>query len=513
MAVVSADPLQEFDPRRLGRYRVLARLGIGGMGTVFLAEDGAGRRVAIKAMRPDLVADDGVRRRFAREVRAAQRVTGPGVARVLDADPAADPPYLVLDLVDGPTLAEHVHRSGPFGPTATHALAVALARALVSIHDAGIAHRDLKPANVLLPDSGPVVVDFGVAAATDLTSITGAGTVMGSPGWMAPEQAQGREPTPAIDVFTWGLVVSFAATGRHPFGADRADSVAYRIVHEEPDLEGVPEEVRPTVAASLRRDPPARPAAEDLVTLLLGLAPATPAAGVEDATREVLGPQWADRADSSTVVVAPPPPPAGPTAPPAPPPATPARAAPANGRSRRIVTALLVITAAAVVGAIVALVLRDRLDRTDAVSPADAAAGPPSTTTVPMRTITVIWTVQDNLDRTVGSACEADPPRDATAEITVTEAATGDRLIEPVAVGSGTARPGDPLVPFVDPPAEGETGDSFCVYERPFEAPLVAAYRIEVGDQSTEVDAATLDQTGGRVELTTDAGLLSGLLD
>ncbi|MET0913381.1 MAG: serine/threonine-protein kinase, partial [Acidimicrobiales bacterium] len=226
-------PLDPEDPRALGPYTIRARLGEGGMGVVYLA-DGPDGPVALKVVRRLLAADDTFRTRFRREVLAARRVSGRGVVELLDADTEGDRPYLAMGYVDGPTLLDEVTTSGPVRGERLRALMVALAEAVDTIHRSGVTHRDLKPGNVLLAEDQPVVVDFGVATATEATSITVVGTVMGSPGWMAPEQVTGGAPSPAMDVFAWGTLVTWAATGRNPFGTGRPEAVAYRIIHDEP---------------------------------------------------------------------------------------------------------------------------------------------------------------------------------------------------------------------------------------------------------------------------------------
>ncbi|CAL9519475.1 Serine_threonine-protein kinase PknD [Nocardiopsis dassonvillei] len=263
------DPLRSDDPRTIGRYRLEGVLG-GGMGRVYLGRSPGGRTVAVKVVRPELAGDEGFRRRFAREVEAARRVGGFYTAQVVDADPAADPPWLVTAYVPGPSLSEAVRRHGPLTADGVLSLAAGLAEGLAAVHEQGIVHRDLKPGNVIMAEDGPRVIDFGIARALgsgDGMTSTG---IMGTPSFMAPEQIRGEGPGPATDVFALGCVLVFAATGRPPFGGGELATLVYRIVHEEPDLSGVPEELVDLVAACLSKDPAARPT---IPTILERVAP------------------------------------------------------------------------------------------------------------------------------------------------------------------------------------------------------------------------------------------------
>ncbi|HEU0241143.1 MAG TPA: serine/threonine-protein kinase, partial [Micromonosporaceae bacterium] len=214
-------PLRATDPRQLGEYRLLRRLGEGGMGSVYLAESGDGTPVALKVIREDLAEEPEFRRRFRGEVARAQEVPPFCTAEVLDADPDHDPPYLVVEYVDGPSLADVVADRGPLTPANLHGLAIGVATALTAIHGAGVIHRDLKPSNVLLAPGTPKVIDFGIARpAEDPDSDTRTDQLMGTVAYMAPERlepAMGRALTPAADIFAWGAVVAYAATGRVPF--------------------------------------------------------------------------------------------------------------------------------------------------------------------------------------------------------------------------------------------------------------------------------------------------------
>lgn len=257
--------LQASDPRIIGAYRPLSRLGAGGMGVVYLVQDSSGRQLALKLLRPELADDSGFRSRFRREVEAARRVGGICNARYLDADLESDHPYLVTEYVDGGSLLDFVTTHGPLQGDQLIGLAVGLAEALVAMNAVGVIHRDLKPSNVLMAASGPKVVDFGISHAADGTVLTQTGSVVGSPGWMAPEQALGHGTTPAIDVFSWGSTVAFASTGRSPFGEGRPDAILYRVVHETPDLEGIDPRLQRLVTRALEKDPGARPSAENLL--------------------------------------------------------------------------------------------------------------------------------------------------------------------------------------------------------------------------------------------------------
>ncbi|GII21544.1 serine/threonine-protein kinase [Planosporangium mesophilum] len=257
--------LRPGDPRRVGSYRVVRRLGAGGMGTVFLALDRQRRPVALKLLREHLRDDPVLRERFAGEIAAAARVAGPGTARVLDADPDARTPFLVTEYVEGMSLRDRVDGGGPLGASDAHAVAVGVAAALAAIHAAGVVHRDLKPRNVMLSPVGVKVIDFGVAGA--IVPMANPGSRFGTPGWLAPEQMAGHPGGPAADVYAWGLLVAWAATGRHPVPPHRRTGA--------PDLSGLPPHLLPAVQAALRPAPAARPGARDLVVGLCG--PGAPA--------------------------------------------------------------------------------------------------------------------------------------------------------------------------------------------------------------------------------------------
>ncbi|WP_322751199.1 MULTISPECIES: serine/threonine-protein kinase, partial [unclassified Frankia] len=260
-------------------WRVLNRLGGGGMGVVFLAERD-GHRAALKIIRPELADDPAFRARFRREVELARRVGGLRTCRVLDADPDADEPWIASVYIPGPTLQEHVAHYGPLTDGALWAFAAGLAEALTSIHDAGVVHRDLKPANVVLAADGPRVLDFGIARAADSTTITHSGLLVGSAGFMAPEQASAEDVGPSADVFAWASTVMFAATGRPPFGTGPAPAVLHRIVHSVPDLTGIDIPLAALLTRAFAKVPDARPSAQQLVENLVRTQGSAAAAAV-----------------------------------------------------------------------------------------------------------------------------------------------------------------------------------------------------------------------------------------
>ncbi len=268
-------PLRPSDPAQVGPHRLLGRLGQGGMGTVFLGVSPDERAVAVKVLR-DGFADPDARRRFRHELDALRRVRGPHLVEVLDADVEADTPYLVTRFVPGTRLDDLVHRSGTLPRGDLQSVARGLADALTALHAAGVVHRDLTPGNVLVLDGQPHVIDLGLATAADVTALTRSGLVIGTPGYLAPEQVTGSLVTPAVDVHAWGATVAFAGTGRPPYGTGRPEAVLYRIVHGEPDLEGLPPEVAGLVTAAMDADPLARPTARQLLAALGGTTAAAP---------------------------------------------------------------------------------------------------------------------------------------------------------------------------------------------------------------------------------------------
>ncbi|RSS57899.1 serine/threonine protein kinase [Streptomyces sp. WAC07061] len=283
-------PLEAGEPRAVGAYRLLGRLGAGGMGRVYLGRSAGGRTVAVKIVHPHFASDAEFRARFRREVEAARRVGGEWTAPVLDADPDAPVPWVATGYVAGPSLDRAVAGHGPLPEASARAVGAGLARALVAVHGLGLVHRDVKPSNVMLTLDGPRLIDFGIARATDGTaSLTSTGVSIGSPGYMSPEQILGKGVTGASDVFSLGAVMAFAATGRPPFSGDNSATLLYKVVHEPPELDGIPAgELRELVGACLAKAAADRPAPEALAAALggaLGAPGWLPAPLVEEASR------------------------------------------------------------------------------------------------------------------------------------------------------------------------------------------------------------------------------------
>ena len=260
-------PLEPGDPVRLGRFELLARLGEGGQGVVYLGRGtGPGEeRVAVKVLQSSV--DAAVLQRLAHELDAVHQVQPFVTARVIEASVAGDRRFIVSEFIDGPSLQERVDARGPLPEGDLHRLAVGTATALIAIHGAGVVHRDFKPANVLLGPDGPRVVDFGIARLTSAATITSG--LIGTPCYIAPEQLAGARASSAVDIFAWAATMMFAATGRQVFGADNVPAVMYRILHEEPDLTGLPSSLLPIVRQCLDKDPGRRPSARDLMLRLV----------------------------------------------------------------------------------------------------------------------------------------------------------------------------------------------------------------------------------------------------
>lgn len=281
-------PLGSGDPVTAGPYRLEGLLGTGGMGRVYLARTPAGSAVAVKVVHREYAADASFRKRFEQEVSAARRVQGLYTVPVVDADLGADEPWLATAYVPGPALHDAVAERGPLAVAAVLALTAQVAEALQSIHAAGVIHRDLKPSNILLSADGPKVIDFGIARATDVTSVTSTGMLAGTPGYMAPEYIRGESLTEAVDVFALGAIATFAATARPAFGG-AGHSVLYRILEQAPDLDGCPEPVRTIAARCLEKDPRSRPGLTEVIRLCR-TAEAGPPAPAVPAQRTVLDP-------------------------------------------------------------------------------------------------------------------------------------------------------------------------------------------------------------------------------
>jgi serine/threonine kinase PknH len=354
------------DPRVIGEYRLRAQLGAGGMGRVYLGLSPGGRTVAIKVVNPDLAGDAEFLHRFAQEVAAARAVSGIYTAPVVASGLDERPPWLATAFVPGPSLDQVVTEHGPLPEPAVWPLLAGLTEAMAAIHACGVVHRDLKPANVLLATDGPRVIDFGISRATDGTVLTAAGVVFGTPGYMSPEQAEGKPSGPASDMFALGCVIAYAATGAGPFGTGTAPAVLYRVVHSQPALDAVPPALREILSRCLAKDPAARPAPAALAAAIAGRDNGTgpsavafwprPVANVIGAyqarlEQETRGPgrpaeefSWASAASYPATAPATPPaaaPPAAPASSPAPPaapasspaPAAPSTPGPASGRA------------------------------------------------------------------------------------------------------------------------------------------------------------------------------------
>jgi serine/threonine protein kinase/WD40 repeat protein len=260
------DPLASDDPSQIGSFRLLGRLGEGGMGRVYLGVSPGGRKVAVKVVHPREADDPQFRRRFAREVDAARQVGGFHTAAVVDADPAADPPWMATAYITGLSLAAAIAEGGPLDEAGVRELGAALAEGLAAIHACGLIHRDLKPSNVILADDGPRIIDFGIAKGTDATAITGSSAVIGTLRYMSPEQMQGQELTPRSDVFALGTVLAYAATGHYPFEAPAIPAVLTRILHDPPSLDPLAGDLRDIIADCLAKQPSRRPSPAALLS-------------------------------------------------------------------------------------------------------------------------------------------------------------------------------------------------------------------------------------------------------
>jgi sugar lactone lactonase YvrE/predicted Ser/Thr protein kinase len=284
------DVLQPGDPAAVGGYRLLGRLGSGGMGQVYLGTSPSGRKVAVKLIKPEYARTPHFRERFTREVEAARRVGGFHTAAVVDADPDADPPWMITAYIQGQSLHEAVNAGGPLGQDALRAFGAGLAEGLSAIHACGLVHRDLKPANVIMAEDGPRIIDFGIARVTDVSALTTTGSVVGTVTFMSPEQVRGETIGPASDVFSLGCVLAFAATGRVPFDGETIVTVMHKIMYEPPDLDGIPGdgEFGALLTRCLAKGPEDRPPLRELLIRFTGepeMHVGVPAVTSRDVTR------------------------------------------------------------------------------------------------------------------------------------------------------------------------------------------------------------------------------------
>jgi predicted Ser/Thr protein kinase len=275
---VPSEPLRETDPRELGEFRLLGRLGSGGMGVAFLAE-GQGQWAVVKMIRSDLADDRTFRARLSRELDAMKLAGHETTASLLAAEPYASPAWFAMEFIPGVTLARRVEDSGPLSMPEVQRLAADLAVVLARLHDVGITHRDIKPGNIMLSPDGPKIIDFGIADLAEGTALTRTGVVLGSTGWLAPEQVKGEEVTPATDVHAWALCVLFAASGSAPFGADTTTAAIYRVLEHSPEVpETVPDPLRDLLRSAIDKDPARRPTMAQIVDQLAGVEPEADAA-------------------------------------------------------------------------------------------------------------------------------------------------------------------------------------------------------------------------------------------
>ncbi|MFD8079159.1 serine/threonine-protein kinase [Streptomyces sp. NPDC059718] len=265
MSMPRIQPAQSGDPSRIGVYRIIGRLGSGGMGTVYAALTNSGERLALKVVHAAQAGDPEFRARFRREVALSRRVQGPCLVSLLDADTEAGKPWLATAYVPGPTLSEYVTAHGRLTGARLYAFAAGTAAALMAVHGFGVVHRDIKPGNVILAPDGPRVLDFGIAHTLDGTAVTRTGVMTGTPGWISPEHYRTGVAGPEGDVFAWGALIAYAASGRLPFGSGSPDVVAFRVLSEDPNLGDIPDVLRPLVGRALAKDPAERPSAATLV--------------------------------------------------------------------------------------------------------------------------------------------------------------------------------------------------------------------------------------------------------
>ncbi|WP_432744202.1 serine/threonine protein kinase [Streptomyces sp. JH002] len=396
-------PLGPNDPREMAGYELRARIGSGGMGSVYLSYTRGGQPIALKVVRGEFAEDPDFRRRFAAEVRAARRVQGLYTVPVLDSNTEGAAPWLATAYVPGLSLAEALRRHGPLPLETVLLLVAGVAEALTSIHAVGVVHRDLKPGNVLLATEGPKVIDFGIAQAADSTALTGTDVRVGTPAYMAPEQIMGNPPAgPGTDVFALGIIAHFAATGGHPFGEGGAHGLMYRIVQEDPYLARAPEALRPMIAACLAKNPAQRPGPAQVVEMCRSLSPGQTLQRRDSWLPAGLATQVSQR--HGTQPPTPPPLPAtAPTVPP--PPAAKPR------RTMAIALATTAVLAAVAGGATAALLLTDGNDDTP------RAGGPTSPSGEAPETETGTDTDPDTLPESGAGAGLPGGPEDPGKEI------------------------------------------------------------------------------------------------
>lgn len=379
---VPLEPLRERDPRSLGPFRLLGRLGAGGMGVAFLSEAGGDWSV-VKVVRTEFAEDRSHRARIARELEAMRRTSGPYTAALLEEHLDDDPAWFAMEFIPGMTLTRRIQEAGALPPTQVRSLAEGLAHVLESIHSAGVTHRDLKPSNVMLSPTGPRLIDFGIADLTDATQLTRTGSVVGSTGWLAPEQITGAEVTAATDVHAWGLCVLYAATGRAPFDSGTASTSLYRVLEETPEVpESMGEPLRTQVVSALNKDPSRRPTvAQLLATLAPPAAPPPPPplppppSTPSPATREVAPTdQWTEAAPLAAVGAA------GTTSPVAAPPAppTPTGDGRRGGGAGRWIAVAIVMALLVIAGGVALLVWGSANNDTAADTPRSSAPAGPS---------------------------------------------------------------------------------------------------------------------------------------
>ena len=289
-------------PQRIGRYEILGRLGAGGMGVVYLGER-KGERLAIKCIHSGLAADPEFRVRFRREIDACKKVSGLCCARYIDSDAEAETPWLAVEYIPGPSLAEAVQSQGALSKQNAFGVSLGIAEGLAAIHRVGLVHRDLKPSNVILGPEGPRIIDFGVVKDGEATSFTRTNATVGSPGWMAPEQFRNGEISPAADVFTWALLTAFAYTGNSPFGLSPPEVQMLRILNDEPDLSGLPKSLGAICAASLSKDPTGRPTIYEILGQLMPGVPMTQIQqGLDEPVTQIMRKSWVPPAAGQTVM-------------------------------------------------------------------------------------------------------------------------------------------------------------------------------------------------------------------